>query len=160
MSARSSAREEEGSILDGIPAAMPALERADAIQQRVAEVGFDWPDISGVTAKAHEEIDELAAAATLDHQREELGDVLFALVNLGRRLGFSAELALQEANEKFIRRFAWIEAQCRQAGVRPEELGLEKLDRLWNAAKMNERPEVDEGAPDAKGGRGKQTGAV
>jgi uncharacterized protein YabN with tetrapyrrole methylase and pyrophosphatase domain len=91
-----------------------------------------------VTEKVHEEVDELLAAAPGDHQEEELGDLLFALVNLSRHLGFSAESALQQANAKFLRRFQQIEAACDARGVRPEDLTLSELDAIWDEAKAAE----------------------
>lgn len=129
----------DASILDGIPRALPALLRAEEMQKRAARVGFEWPDVTGVLAKVHEEVDELIAAEAGPAQQEELGDVLFSLVNLSRHLGFSSEEALQQANVKFVRRFQHIEAVCHSRGVRPEELSLDDLDAMWNQAKSDER---------------------
>jgi MazG family protein len=126
------------SILAGIPRSLPSLLRAEEMQQRAARVGFEWPDLEGVTAKVHEEVDELLAAAPGGQQEEEFGDLLFALVNLSRHLGFSAEAALQKANAKFIRRFQQIEAACDARGVRPEDLTLSELDAIWDEAKAAE----------------------
>lgn len=131
-------RPDDGSILDSIPRALPALLRADEMQRRAAQLGFDWPDLTGVVAKVHEEIDELTAAEPGAPQIEELGDLFFALVNVARHLEFSAEGALQQANAKFARRFASVEAACRGRGVRPQDLSLEQLDELWNLAKADE----------------------
>src|SRR5207237_8503281 len=108
------------------PRSVPALMRADEMQQRAARVGFDWPDNSGVLDKIREEIAELESANPGVEQVEELGDLLFALVNLSRRLGFSAEGALRQACDKFALRFASIEAACRARGVRPQDLSLEQ----------------------------------
>lgn len=127
------------SILEGIPSSMPALIRADEMQQRVARVGFDWPDVDGVLSKVREEIGELEAADSLAARSEELGDLLFALANLARWLGISPERALHDANTKFARRFASIEAQCRARGARPEDFSLTELDAMWNTAKKDER---------------------
>ncbi len=132
-------RGEDRSILESIPPSLPALVRAEEMQNRAARVGFDWPKVDEVVAKVREEIGELVAAPQGPGQAEELGDLLFALVNAARWLGFPAERALQEANEKFARRFGTIEQACRERGVRPEELSLEDLDALWNAAKAAER---------------------
>jgi tetrapyrrole methylase family protein/MazG family protein len=136
-------KREEGagdrSLLEGIPPSLPALMRADEIQQRAAHVGFDWPDLAGVVAKVQEEADELVGAESAADREEELGDLFFALVNLGRKMGISSEVALQRANEKFTRRFTSIEAACRAEGARPEELTLEQLDALWEQAKADER---------------------
>jgi MazG family protein len=127
------------STLASIPRSLPALMRADEMQQRAARVGFDWPDTSGVLDKVREEINELEGAKAGSEQVEELGDLLFALVNLSRRMGFSAEGALRLACEKFARRFASIEAACRARGVKPQELTLEQLDELWERAKAGEK---------------------
>lgn len=129
---------EDASILDGVPRAMPALMRAEELQQRAARVGFDWPDVEGVVDKLREETAELAAASDPDHQFEELGDVLFSLVNLARFRGASAEDALHSTSDKFIRRFAHIEAACRELGRKPEDLSLDELEALWQEAKANE----------------------
>jgi len=135
-------RDEDGaqsSALASIPRSLPALMRADEMQQRAARVGFDWPDTSGVLDKIREEIAELDAAKVGAEQVEELGDLLFALVNLSRRLGFSAEGALSQACDKFARRFASIEAACKERGMKPQDLSLEQLDELWERAKADER---------------------
>ena len=129
---------EDRSILEGIPPSLPALLRAAEMQQRAARVGFDWPKVDEVLVKVREEIGELVAAEPGPQQVEELGDLLFALVNVARWLGFPAERALQEANDKFARRFGAIERACLERGVRPEDLSLEELDALWNAAKAAE----------------------
>jgi len=127
------------SSLASIPRSLPALMRADEMQQRAARVGFDWPDSSGVLDKIREEIAELDAAKAGAEEIEELGDLLFALVNLSRRMGFSAEGALRQACDKFARRFASIEEACRNRGVKPQDLSLEQLDELWELAKADER---------------------
>ena len=129
----------DASILDGIPRSLPGLLRAEEMQARAARVGFEWPDVTGVMAKVHEEADELLAAESGAPQLEEFGDLLFSLVNLSRHLGFSAEDALQQANAKFTRRFQVIESVCLARGVRPEELSLDGLDAIWNQAKAAER---------------------
>jgi MazG family protein len=129
----------DASILAGIPRALPGLVRAEEMQRRAARVGFEWPDVSGVLAKLHEEVDELIAAPAGPEQVEELGDVLFSLVNLSRHLGFSAEESMQAANAKFLRRFQVIEATCHARGVRPEDLTLDELDAIWNEAKAQEK---------------------
>ena len=129
----------QASVLGSIPRSLPALMQAEEMQQRAARVGFDWPDRSGVLAKIREEIDELDAATVGLEQVEEFSDLLFALVNLSRRLGFSAEGALRQASDKFAQRFASIEAACRERGVRPQELSLEQLDELWDLAKASEK---------------------
>ena len=128
----------DASILEGVPRAMPALMRAEELQQRAARVGFDWPDEAGVVEKLQEELAELAEASDAADQTEELGDVLFSLVNLARFRGTSAEDALHATSDKFTRRFAFIEAACRAQGQKPEELTLDQLEALWQAAKGEE----------------------
>jgi ATP diphosphatase len=120
----------DDSALAGVALALPALERAAKLQRRAARVGFDWPDPSGARAKIDEELAELDAET--DHKRmlEELGDLLFAVVNLARHLNIEPEAALREANAKFERRFRQIEKAPGFA-----ELPLEEKERLWVLAK-------------------------
>ena len=120
----------DASALAGVALALPALERAAKLQRRAARVGFDWPDPSGPRAKIDEELSELDAES--DHQRrlEELGDLLFAVVNLSRHLNIEPEAALREANRKFERRFRAIEATEGFSG-----LSLDEKEALWTAAK-------------------------
>ncbi len=129
------------SALDGVPPALPALLRAQRLQAKAARVGFDWPDWHGAWAKVREEVSEVdRAAATGDdrHMREELGDLLFALVNAARLLGADAEDCLRQAAEKFTRRFKEVEAAMRAAGRTVEGASLEELDRAWEEAKSLE----------------------
>jgi len=118
------------SALAGVALALPALERAAKLQRRAARTGFDWPDSSGARAKIDEELAELDAES--DHQRmfEEMGDLLFAVVNLARHLNIEPEAALREANRKFEKRFRAIEAEPGFA-----DLPLEEKEALWVAAK-------------------------
>lgn len=129
-------REERGggSALDGIPSAMPALMRAAKVQRRAAGVGFDWPDVSGILDKVAEEASELAAENERERQTDELGDLLFAVVNLARRMDVDPEGALRRATERFDRRFRAME----EAGPL-EGLTLQELDERWEAAKAAER---------------------
>ncbi|MCB1884345.1 MAG: nucleoside triphosphate pyrophosphohydrolase [Geminicoccaceae bacterium] len=132
--ARAAARGEPPSVLDDLPLALPALTRADKLQRRAARVGFDWPDAEGPRAKVLEELAELDAAPP-ESEAEELGDLLFAVVNLARKRGIDPEAALRAANAKFERRFEAIE---RAAGDRLGTLGLDALDALWDQAKRDE----------------------
>ena len=118
------------SALAGVALALPALERAAKLQRRAARVGFDWPDVSGPRAKIDEELAELEAET--DHQRklEELGDLLFAVVNLARHLNIDPEAALREANRKFEQRFRSIEQEPGFA-----DLSLDEKEELWVRAK-------------------------
>jgi MazG family protein len=121
-----------------VPRAFPALARAAKLSQKAATVGFDWPDDGGVIDKIHEEVAELRAAAP-QNQAEELGDLLFALVNLARRMKLDPEAALQAANDKFIRRFHQVEAGLRADGRRLGEATLDEMEALWQRAKAAER---------------------
>lgn len=121
-------------LLDGIPAMLPALMRAEKLQEKAARVGFDWPVIDGVLDKVREEIDELAEA-TGDEVEEELGDLLFALVNLARFKAVDPEKALQAANDKFYRRFRYIEDKINDTGRQLEQSSLQEMDRYWDEAK-------------------------
>src|SRR3954453_6430258 len=118
------------SALAGVALALPALERAAKLQRRAARVGFDWTDVSGPRAKIDEELAELDAESDHDRMLEELGDLLFAVVNLARHLNIEAEAALREANAKFERRFRAIEEAPGFAG-----LSLDEKEELWDAAK-------------------------
>lgn len=124
------AGKEDQSALAGVALALPALERAEKLQKRAARTGFDWPDASGARAKVVEELAELDAETDIARQKEELGDLLFAVVNLARKLGIAPEAALKAANSKFERRFRAIESQ---PGF--SELDLEAMERRWVAAK-------------------------
>lgn len=123
-------------VLADVPAALPALMRAQKLQKRAARVGFDWPDVSGVVAKIHEELGETEAVlADKDKLAEELGDLLFAVVNLARFAGIDAEEALRRANRKFTRRFEHIE---RTLSKPMGEATLDEMERLWEDAKRLE----------------------
>ncbi len=124
------------SILDDVPRGMPALVRAQKLQKRAAKVGFDWPDADGAIRKAREEIDELSAVAGKDDDaaEDELGDVLFSLVNVARKLGLDADAALRRANAKFDRRFRTVESVGDL-----KTMSLDTMERRWQAAKAVER---------------------
>jgi len=128
-------------ILDGLPAALPALNQAQEFQERAARVGFDWPEVDRVFEKVREEIEELQAASDPKALNEELGDLFFVLVNLARWKGVNAEDALREANLKFKRRFGHIEKRAREIGKPIEEMGLEQMDGFWDEAKKIEKGE-------------------
>ncbi len=126
------------SELDDVPQSLPALSRAGKLQKRAARVGFDWPDVSGPWQKVHEESAELVAAVAQGEKADieaELGDLLFAVVNLARHLDTDPEAALRAANRKFERRFRQIEAAAATRGQRLEQCDLKMLDALWDAAK-------------------------
>nr|HID14963.1 nucleoside triphosphate pyrophosphohydrolase [Anaerolineae bacterium] len=127
-------RKGEGSLLSGVPRALPALARAQALQERAARVGFDWPHVRGVVEKIAEEMAELGKARA-ERREEELGDLLFSVVNLARWLGVDAESALREACERFTQRFAAMERLCRERGLDLASLGPAEQDELWEEAK-------------------------
>jgi tetrapyrrole methylase family protein/MazG family protein len=130
--------QEEKGLLDGIPTAMPALSVAQKYQDRAARVGFDWPSIDGVFDKLEEEIEEFHQAGPQDEQAEELGDLLFALVNLARWIDVDPETALRETNLKFLRRFKTIERSARLRNVQLADMSLEEMDRIWDESKGNQ----------------------
>ena len=144
------------SIEEGLPAGLPALHRAHRLQDRAAGVGFDWDDVEGPARKVEEELAEVReqlaegplnrsghGAVIHDEQHAlleaELGDLLFAVVNLCRKAGVHASLALDRANDKFVRRFEGIERLAAERGLDVNTAGLEKLDALWDEVKAGER---------------------
>ena len=130
--------EKRESVLEGIPKHLPALMRSQKLQDRASQVGFDFTDISQVFEKIEEEISELKESLR-DEDREnirhEIGDILTAVVELARFVGVDAESALQEANERFIRRFQYIEKRAKELGKRLEGMSLEEMDKLWEEGK-------------------------
>lgn len=141
-------RGDAAGTLAGIARALPALRRAQKLQQRAAGVGFDWPDAEGPLAKLREETAELEAALAAGGEpaalAEEIGDLLFTTVNLARHLGLDAETCLRHANDKFERRFAALERRLAAAGRRPADCDLDTLEAAWQAVKA-----ADGGAADA-----------
>jgi MazG family protein len=122
------------SVLDGIPAALPALAKSLELQSRAASVGFDWPDLEGVLSKVHEEIEEvLGALDDPESLQSEVGDLLFSAVNLARHLSVDPEMALRAAAARFDSRFRVVEA-----GGDPKGATLEELDQRWEEAKREE----------------------
>jgi tetrapyrrole methylase family protein/MazG family protein len=127
------------SRLDGIPKGLGALQRAQKMQEKAARIGFDWPDVTGIRQKLAEEFAELEEArrsADPEAVREETGDVMFTLVNLARALGVDAEGAMRDANEKFYRRFAFMERRAEREGRSLTDLSLDELEELWQLAKI------------------------
>ena len=160
------------SIVDGLPVHLPALHRAHRLQERAAGVRFDWPDVAGPLAKVAEELAEVTELVTAhppriapsgapvrdeahDRLEDELGDLLFSCVNLCRKAGVHASLALDRANAKFARRFQAVEALARERGLRVGEVPLDVLDGLWDEVKAGEsvaaRTASGGGAADAGG---------
>ncbi len=144
-------RRKKDSLLDEVSAALPTLERAYKLQKKAAKVGFDWPEAAGAWAKAREELaeaevearaiqagggDEAAKKARLE---EELGDLLFSVINLARKEGIDPGLALAQANDKFSRRFRHVEKRMAEAGKKLEAGALELMDAYWDEAKAAEK---------------------
>ncbi len=137
---------ERASVLDGVPRALPALMRAEALQKKARQVGFDWPDAHGALAKVREELTEVTAEieSGLAHDvkltvnektSEELGDLLFAIVNLTRHLKLDAEELLNKASDKFSHRFRAVEERVKAQGKDMKNCSLEELDAIWNEIK-------------------------
>ena len=129
------------SVLEGVPRKLPALTRARRIQEKAAYVGFDWEQVEPVWEKVNEELAELTRAhqaADMAAMEEELGDVIFSLVNLGRFLGISSEEALHRTIAKFEYRFRKIEEELKRLGKTPSEATLEEMDAIWN--RYREKP--------------------
>ncbi|GBE27314.1 MAG TPA: nucleoside triphosphate pyrophosphohydrolase [Bacteroidetes bacterium] len=136
-------KKEEGrsSAIQGVPKELPALLRAWRIQQKAAQVGFDWDDIADVWAKVEEELNELKEASQSGNPDEieaEFGDVLFALVNLSRFLKLNPEDALRRTIRKFRTRFQKVEQELKSRGKSPEDSNLKEMDEIWNLIKKNE----------------------
>ena len=128
-------RPADASILASVPRHMPALAYSQEIQERVARVGFDWKEADDILDKLAEEINEIKQAQSRQEKEAEFGDLLFVLVNVIRRQGVDVEVALRGANERFRRRFAWMETACRERGQSMDKLSFEQLNALWDEAK-------------------------
>lgn len=134
------------SVLDGLPAGLPALKQAEKLQKRAARVGFDWTDAKDIVGKIQEELEEVraefgdsGAPRSSDRLEDELGDLLFACVNLARKAGIDPGMALRGTNLKFDRRFRRVETLLREAGKTPEAASLDEMEELWVQAKHEER---------------------
>lgn len=137
---QNSVAEELPSALDGIAKSLPALKRADKIQKRAARVGFDWPEVEPVFDKINEEVSEVKEAVARSNTadiEDELGDLLFTVVNLTRHYGVDAEMALAKANDKFSRRFKRVEQLAHDANHELHTMSLGELDALWDQAKTH-----------------------
>jgi len=128
--------------LDGVSRILPALAASQEMQERAANIGYEWPNVEGVLDKVHEELAELRAAVTPAEQAEEYGDLLFVLVNVARWQGIEAEAALRAANDKFRRRFASVERQAAERGAALRDLDFTALDALWDTAKAEEKETI------------------
>ncbi len=131
------------SILDDVPKPLPALTRADKLAKQAATVGFDWPDWQTTFEKCTEELNEIKEAIEDGKGdraiKEEIGDLLFAVTNLARHLDIEPEAALRDANNKFTRRFAYVERCCKQDDIAIEKAGLERLDEYWNEIRAKDK---------------------
>ena len=134
-------REGKRSVLDGVPKHLPALLRAYRVQEKAAGTGFDWEDVEGAFSKVEEELKEFRDACARQDTgqvEEELGDLLFSLVNVARFMGIYPEDALRKTVDKFIRRFRFIESQIERTGRRLDTASIEEMDALWEQAKADE----------------------
>ena len=128
-------------VLAGVPAALPALIKAYRVQEKAANVGFDWNDNAEVWNKVREEFDEFSVEADKMSRADmeaEMGDVLFSIINLSRKYGINPENALEKTNKKFIRRFNYVEAKAKESGRNLKDMTLAEMDLLWNEAKATE----------------------
>ena len=125
--------------LDGVSRILPALAASQEMQERAANIGYEWPSVEGVIEKVAEEVGEMRRATTDGERAEEFGDLLFVLVNVARWHGIEAEAALRAANDKFRRRFAAVERLAAERSVALRELSFEQLDELWDSAKAEEK---------------------
>jgi tetrapyrrole methylase family protein/MazG family protein len=142
-----SGQESQHSSLHGVPLALPALARAQSFGARAARVGFDWPDLEGVLSKLAEEVNELRQADSADRRTQEMGDLLFTLVNAARWLSIDAETALRGACDRFAARFSAMERAAREQGAALSSLSPSDLDALWNRAKEETRQAIKEPGP-------------
>ena len=125
--------------LDGVSRILPALAASQEMQERAANIGYEWPSVEGVLDKVTEELDEMRSAESAAERAEEYGDLLFVLVNVARWHGIEAEAALRAANDKFRRRFGSVERRAASRGVALRDLGFDELDALWDEAKAEEK---------------------
>ena len=141
-------KEKKDSVLDGVPRSLAALARAQKISSRAAKAGFDWKSAEEVKAKIEEEMEELkgaVASGSAAAVEEEVGDILFALVNLARHLEVDAEVALSAAIEKFSERFRYLESALQGQGRSVNDADMEELDRLWEKAKIQRKDPKTQG---------------
>ena len=131
-------KEGKKSVFDGVPKSLPALVKASRIQDKAAGVGFDWSHTEDVKKKLEEELEELdkeVKSGTIDRQEDELGDVLFSMINYARFLGINPEDALERTNKKFIKRFRFMESFAAEKGLNIEKLSLEQMESIWQKSK-------------------------
>ena len=129
------------SVLEGVPKSLPGLLRSRRIQEKASSVGFDWKEVSPVISKVEEELNEVRDAISNKDSKEiemEIGDLLFAVVNLSRFYNIDPESALKKSTDKFIQRFNQVEQKINESGKKIEDLNLETMDKIWNEVKLNE----------------------
>lgn len=131
-------RPDQAGMLEGVPKSLPALSYSQSIQDRVARVGFDWPEDSGVLEKIVEEVQEFKTSSTDEEKEVEFGDILFTLANFARRQGIDLESALRTANAKFYRRFSSLEEIAKKRGIDISKLTLNEMNQLWDEIKAEE----------------------
>lgn len=127
---------EKKSVLNGVPKSMPALVKAYRMQEKAAQVGFDWENKNQVWAKVEEELEEFKEATTKEEKENELGDLLFSLVNYARFSAINPDDALEKTNRKFIKRFNYIESKAESLNLDLRTVGLAQMDQWWNEAKL------------------------
>ena len=132
-------RQEGESLLSGVPGQMPALIYSQSIQRRVAGVGFDWDEIDDIVDKLAEEVNEIRQASSQQEMSNEFGDLIFTLANITRRLGIDLEMALSSTNQRFYKRFSYMEEVCRQKGISFGSLSSDEKNALWEEAKLKEK---------------------
>ncbi|MEM8891286.1 MAG: nucleoside triphosphate pyrophosphohydrolase [Bacteroidota bacterium] len=130
-----SGKEHFQSVLDGVPDSMPSLIKAHRMQEKAAQMGFDWTDIDQVMDKVREELEEFAKAESPAERADEMGDILFSLVNYCRHAGINAEDALAQTNQKFKDRFQFMEKKVKASELHLPDLSLEEMDKFWEEAK-------------------------
>lgn len=138
-------KEGKQSVLEGVPAGLPAINKSQRIQDKVRSIGFDWDNKEQVMDKVQEELGELAEAVAVRNQEEielEFGDVLFALINYSRFIDVDAEKALEKTNLKFMKRFRWMEQYAKEHNLDMHNMNLEQLDEIWNKAKETLKKEI------------------
>ena len=128
-------RREDASMLGSVPKQIPSLAYSQEVQSRVARVGFDWRDDEGVIDKLAEEVGEFKQTQSKEQKESEFGDLLFTLANIARRQGIDLEAALRQANQRFYRRFAYMEKLCRERGLEFAKLSFDEQNKLWEEAK-------------------------
>lgn len=126
---------ETTSVLSGVPKTLSSIVKAYRMQDKAAQVGFDWPNKKQVWDKVNEELQEFEQANTIEQKEEEFGDLMFSLINYARFAKINPDDALEKTNIKFKKRFEYIEKKALENGEKLEEMGLEKMDKLWNEAK-------------------------